>query len=232
MSIVITTAQITLTTIQITEITTIKESLETQIVLIQKNIELLQTSILTVSGAIASETQIATGKENGKNSDIVLETILSLKIAVQHMSILIKIQTVLSSAIAGTLNSGIETTSSAFVTLVTNFITLVSADVLDITILTMSTSLTTVKVTLTSSDITMVTSQLASLEKLIAQLDAMVLMLQTKIESITSTFPTTIQIISGSVVADIETARQALLVEMKILIMSIKVNKFQLNCIS
>ena len=226
LSLTITSAMITLSTTEITEITTVKENLETQIVIIEKDMALLQTSIKEVTGQEASAEQVLTGDEGGKKSELVEDSIATLKIIVQHTTIITKVIQILSFAIAGNTTSGTSVmTSSEFVTLVETFMTVVNSDVLDSTILTMSASITTVSVTLTSADVTTITTQLTTLETVVTQLASMKEVLQTKIISVTGTTANPTQILSGSQDATTESAIEAILMEMKQLTMTIKVNK-------
>ena len=225
LSLTITSAMVTLSTSQITEITTVKESLQTQIVMIEKDMALLQTSIKEVTGKEASQDQIAVGDEGGEKSELVEESIATLKTVVQHMTMITKVTEIMTSAIAGTATSGTSVTSSEFVTLVESFMTVVNADVLDAKIVTMSASITTVSVTLTTADITTITSQKTTLETVITQLVSMKEVLQTKIESVSGTTANPTQILSGSLVASTEIAIETILLEMKQLTMTSKVSE-------
>ena len=226
LSLTITSAMVTLSTDEITEITTIKESLQTQIVMIEKDLALLQTSIKEVTGEEASEDQIAVGDEGGEKSELVEESIATLKTVVQHTTIITKVTEMMTLAIAGTATSGTVTvTSSEFVTLVEAFMTVVNTDVLDASIITMSASITTISVTLTTADITTITSQKTTLETVITQLVSMKEVLQLKIESVSGTTANPTQILSGSLVASKEIAIETILIEMKELTMTSKVGK-------
>ena len=229
LSLTITSAMVTLSTAEITEITTVKESLQTQIVIIEKDMALLQTSIKEVTGKEASEDQIVVGDEGGEKSELVEESIATLKTVVQHTTVIMKVKEIMTSAIAGTATSGTSVTSSEFVTLVETFMTVVSADVLDSRIVTMSASITTVSVTLTTADITTITSQKTSLETVITQLVSMKEVLQTKIESVSGTTANPTQILSGSLEASKETATETILIEMKELTMTSKASKVILD---
>ena len=225
LSLTITSAMVTLSTDEITQITTVKESLQTQIVMIEKDLALLQTSIKEVTGEEASEDQIAVGDEGGEKSELVEESIATLKTVVQHTTIITKVTEMMTLAIAGTATSGTVTvTSSEFVTLVEAFMTVVNTDVLDASIITMSASITTISVTLTTADITTITSQKTTLETVITQLVSMKEVLQLKIESVSGTTANPTQILSGSLVATKETAIETILIEMKELTMTSKVS--------
>ena len=225
LSLTITSAMVTLSTDEITEITTVKESLQTQIVMIEKDLALLQTSIKEVTGEEASEDQIAVGDEGGEKSELVEESIATLKTVVQHTTIITKVTEMMTLAIAGTATSGTVTvTSSEFVTLVEAFMTVVNTDVLDASIITMSASITTISVTLTTADITTITSQKTTLETVITQLVSMKEVLQLKIESVSGTTANPTQILSGSLVASKEIAIETILIEMKELTMTSKVS--------
>ena len=224
LSLTITSAMVTLSTDEITQITTVKESLQTQIVMIEKDLALLQTSIKEVTGTEASEDQIAVGDEGGEKSELVEESIATLKTVVQHTTIITKVTEMMTLAIAGTSTSGTSVESSEFVTLVEAFMTVVNTDVLDASIITMSASITTISVTLTTADITTITSQKTTLETVITQLVSMKEVLQLKIESVSGTTANPTQILSGSLVASKEIAIETILIEMKELTMTSKVS--------
>ena len=226
LSLTITSAMVTLSTSEITEITTVKESLQTQIVMIEKEVALIQTSIKEVIGKEASDDQIVVGDESGEKSELVEESIATLKIVVQHTTIITKVTEMMTLAIEGTATSGSTTvTSSEFVTLVKAFMTVVNTDVLNASIVTMSASITTVSVTLTTADITTITSQKTTLETVVTQLASMKEVLQTKIESVSGTTANPTQILSGSLVATKETAIETILIEIKELTMTSKASK-------
>ena len=224
MSLEITIIKITLTTTEITEITTIKGSIETQILIIEQDIIRLLASLKEATGTVATDVQISTGAVDGKTSDVAEESIKTLQIVVKHTTILINVKTVLEAAIAGTLTTGTETTSAAFVTLVESFITVISNDNLDITIFTLAMSITTAKVTLTTSDITIIKTQLTIVETTVAILEALTVQLQTKVKSITGSEASNIQILSGSASGNLEMASEVILLEMKALTISLQVS--------
>ena len=225
LSISITSAMITLSSTEITEITTLKESVLTQILIIEKDMALIQTSLKEVTGEKANEEQIVTGSEEGQKSELVEESIAKLKIVVQHTTIITKVTETLSLVISGEA-SGTSVTFAEFESLLLAFMTVVNTDVLDARIITMSASITTVTVeTLTTEQITSITSQKSTLETSITQLVSMREVLQTKVESISGTTANPVQITSGSQEATTETATIALLMEMKQLTMTSKARK-------
>ena len=225
LSISITSAMITLSSTEITEITTLKETVLTQILIIEKDMALIQTSLKEVTGEKANEEQIVTGSEEGQKSELVQESIAKLKIVVQHTTIITKVTETLSLVISGTA-SGTSVTFAEFESLLEAFMTVVNTDVLDARIITMSASITTVTVeTLTTEQITSITSQKSTLETSITQLVSMREVLQTKVESISGTTANPVQITSGSQEATTETATIALLMEMKQLTMTSKARK-------
>ena len=225
LSISITSAMITLSSTEITEITTLKESVQTQILIIEKDMALIQTSLKEVTGEKANEEQIVTGSEEGQKSELVEESIGKLKIVVQHTTIITKVTETLSLVISGEA-SGTSVTFAEFESLLLAFMKVVNTDVLDARIITMSASITTVTVeTLTTEQITSITSQKSTLETSITQLVSMRKVLQTKVESISGTTANPVQITSGSQEATTETATIALLIEMKQLTMTSKARK-------
>ena len=230
LSISITSAMITLSSTEITEITNLKETVQTQILIIEKDMALIQTSLKEVTGEKANEEQIVTGSEEGQKSELVEESIAKLKIVVQHTTIITKVTETLSLVISGEA-SGTSVTFAEFESLLLAFMTVVNTDVLDARIITMSASITTVTVeTLTTEQITSITSQKSTLETSITQLVSMREVLQTKVESISGTTANPVQITSGSQEATTETATIALLMEMKQLTMTSKAIKNGVKC--
>ena len=230
LSISITSAMITLSSTEITEITTLKESVQTQILIIESDMALIQTSLKEVTGEKANDEQIVTGSEEGQKSELVEESIGKLKIVVQHTTIITKVTETLSLIISGEA-SGTSVTFAEFESLLEAFMTVVNTDVLDARIITMSASITTVTVeSLTTEQITSITSQKSTLETSITQLVSMREVLQTKVESISGTTANPVQITSGSQEATTETATIALLMEMKQLTMTSKAIKNGVKC--
>ena len=216
----------TLSTTQVTQITTIRQGIDTSIVMIQNEILLLQESIKAVTGSIATTDQITTGEAAGKEAAeiTVSETIVTLRIIMKHISVCSKVAIYLKSATEGGATSGTLVTSAEFVTLVQTFITLITTDVLDIRIFSMFATITTSKVTLTSSDISIIKTHMKTVQLTVTQMEAMVLVLQNKIVALVSTTANPVQITSGSIEATTETATEALLLDMKALTLSSKVS--------